>query len=436
MRICKNDLICLMSAIACMMLLGLIYYFYGYSRNAYVGMKQLKFGIDILISIIVFIIYYKLIFVTKLHRPSDGFILIYSIIVIFPYLVLHSIDDNAGSPYGFRLFILLTPPIVLKIIRSWTEGVSIRRIYLSNGIPLSIVCVIFVFITSALILTLAPTSASFSLNNSYVRRIDARVAIPTGSAAAYASAMLMNGIGPFLAYIGVLRRRLIFLIIAFGGYLSAYYVYGVKAPLFYIGLAIGFAWLDRNRIAWQIPKLLLLFLSFIMATAGIEIVLIKYSIIEDYFIRRAFYIGSQMINAYFGVFTQDNFSSLRGLFGQDVSSASMYVGNEFLGRVNLNANTNTFLYYMIQGGIIGYVLCVMLVTVVYMLFDILYKHAKDFMYLGFVYGLLIVEQSATTAFISSGIGLIAITLFFARPIQVRYVSDRRQNTKAEAEILT
>ena len=92
------------------------------------------------------------------------------------------------------------------------------------------------------------------------------------------------------------------------------------------------------------------------------------------------------------------------------------VMGEYLGDPTLNANTNSFLYALGSTGWGGYIFDVLLVCAVFNFMDRLYIGRRDpaLLWLGFLFSLLLVEQSSKTALVSSGIALAVLLSLFGR----------------------
>jgi hypothetical protein len=79
-----------------------------------------------------------------------------------------------------------------------------------------------------------------------------------------------------------------------------------------------------------------------------------------------------------------------------------------MGSDESNANTNAFFHQFAAKGLIGYIYALVLVPLILVIFDRLYRSSRNpsYIFLGFLYGLLVVEQSYTVAILSSGVGLL------------------------------
>lgn len=392
-----------------------IYFFSGFKRNEYLGYKQISFDGYTLVGVLVLLIQYTLVFRKPLNKPSDFFVLFYSLIVIYPYTVLHGIWGRSGFDYLSDLFLLYVPFLLVITIR--TIKIRFPQKYISREKASIYFLIFFVICICTYLVINSPSSASFSLINSYVRRLEARELYGAGTLVSYASAMAMNTMLSFIAYYGVVRKKIVFITIPIFFYLVFYYIYGVKAPLFYIFLSYLLGVFVTFHNIKSFTRFLFTGFIVLVLLASLELLITGYSYFEDYIIRRVFFVISYLNGAYFELFNSADFPVWTGL--PEIKSASMHVGEVYLGRPGLNANTNTFLYFLIQKGIVGYVLISILVGLIFSFFDVLSRTNPLFIFLAFIYALLILEQSATTALVSSGISLVVALFFFSSPKQDR-----------------
>lgn len=392
-------------------LLFCIYYYYGYANNEYMGYKQLELDFYFFIGVVISFVWYFLVFSKSLYRPSDFFILFYSYIVLFSYVVLHGVWGRTGITYVYDLFVLLVPLIVIVLIRDFKLKLPV--VYIVKDFYLILFFLIFSFIIILFLLVNQPSSSSFELQSSYVRRLEARGLYGSVNFISYSSSIVMNGLLPFFIFMGVMSRRFSLVLFSLAFYVVFYYLYGVKAPLLYMVVAGVLAlYIKANRLRSFFDSFYYI-LIFVFLISIIELVVFEYSYLEDYLIRRVFYVGSYLVGAYLEMFGSSEFDLVFGI--TDAVSASMYMGEVFLNDPGLNANTNTFLYFLIQWGVIGYCLVILLVGLIFSFFDSICDRSYVYFYLAFIYSLLIIEQSATTALLSSGVGVIVIMYYFFKP---------------------
>ena len=107
------------------------------------------------------------------------------------------------------------------------------------------------------------------------------------------------------------------------------------------------------------------------------------------------------------------------LFGSDDPnfSISYYIGENFLENENANSNTNAFFSALAEKGIFGYFMATIFVSIILSYFDYIWKKNlnQSFIFIGFLYGILLLEQSYSVSFVSSGVGLIFLLILFESP---------------------
>jgi hypothetical protein len=95
--------------------------------------------------------------------------------------------------------------------------------------------------------------------------------------------------------------------------------------------------------------------------------------------------------------------------------ATFLIGLLFEGNMNANVNTNAFTIALANGGYPLYFATTVLVGSFMKLLDALYEANGNagYMYLSFIYSFLLVEQSATTALVSSGVALLLVLVMLS-----------------------
>ncbi|WP_419965997.1 hypothetical protein [Aliarcobacter butzleri] len=251
-------------------------------------------------------------------------------------------------------------------------------------------------------------SMSFSFNDSYVRRLDGRELI-TG-VSAYLFAMSMNSIAPFLAFYAFLKKKYFYFLISFIFVILCFGFIGSKAPIGYVILLsyIGFLFSKSKKI--NIFNFFLVIIFFIFFLSIIEYFIFDFSTIADIIIRRAFIVVAQN-QTYFIDFIINNFTFENWLFGYlNDKPITFLIGELYYNNINTNANTNAFLYEFISNGMVGYFFMILFLSFFFSLLNFLYikYNSKEVIGISIIYSLLLTEQAYTTAFITSGIGFLAI----------------------------
>jgi hypothetical protein len=272
----------------------------------------------------------------------------------------------------------------------------------------------------ALAMSKVPAAAGF--NFSYERRIEGRDIYAAGSMLAYLNAAVVNGFAPFLAFFAGWQCRKWLLGVSLFCGLAFFYMLGLKAPVFFILVAylIGRAayfgkiyLISRTIYGLLVGAFVLFFIEY--AVSG-------YSLVGDYFIRRTFSVPAWVMSAFFE-YMSEGVGNFWNLFsGSSVDMPITFViGEGFLGLVGLNANTNAFVYQLGSGGVFMYFVTVFLISVVFAILDSAYACRKSpaLIYLGFSFSILLTEQAATTALLSSGLGLLILLVIFSEKRQVK-----------------
>jgi hypothetical protein len=344
----------------------------------------------------------------KYDKPSDYFLLLYGMIIIIPYFLLY---DIWGGMTLIGLIAVAMPFLGVMIICE-LKFKSLQLTFFSEEFAILIIFLFSVAVVFALLVN-PPANASFDIYNSYLRRLESRALYGDRTLIAYASSIVMNCMLALIFFWGVMRGKVFFLIASMFIYMGFYYIYGVKSPLLYMFFAGGFAFFLRQSGGdVKFFNFIYYVILMIFILAWLEFLFFGYSYLEDYIIRRVFYVGSYLVGAYLHVVGDDDFSLLQGLVV--AKSASMYVGEDFLGSPGLNANTNAFLYMLLQYGVLGYLFAISLVGMVLVFLNSLSHRSEVFLFISLIFGVLILEQSVTTTLLSSGVGLLLVIFHFSR----------------------
>ncbi|VXC26018.1 B-band O-antigen polymerase [Pseudomonas sp. 9AZ] len=383
--------------------------------NEYIG--YIKFPIDIyyFLTILVTVSVIGAFLPVAISKPSDFFSFLYGLFVLLPYAVLFPIRSMISTQELVLYFFTLAAPLIcIRLVSLAVPPLRIPRlITFESGVFLltlvSVVGVIFGLFNQ-------PVSAGFGIDTAYERRMEGRDIYTTGSLLAYLSSAIVNGFAPFLAFVASwLRRIWLWLFSLFCG-VSFFYLLGLKAPLLIIAVASVIGYSVRIGKMHTMVRAISFLLLGIFALFLVEYIAFNYSFVADYFIRRALTVPPWLISAYFefmGSTAMHTWMALEGI--NSTEPVTFIVGEWFLGMAGLNANTNAFIYQLAAGGIPMYVATILLVTFVFALLDANYKCTKNpaLIYIGFSYAILLTEQAATTALVSSGIGMLVLFALFS-----------------------
>lgn len=382
--------------------------------NSYMGYQPLAFtslGVGIgVVSVVIL----SLSISTSVTRPSDFFLLTYGLFVILPYVALHAIKGAIGvSDYTLHLALLLFPVAALRMTCVFPIAIRLPATLHPRLVEWLAIAVSVGGVVAALLNR--PATSSMDITTVYDRRLEAREIFRTGSLLAYTASAVANGLIPFIAFIGGLRssRRLLLLAIALA--LALFYVLGLKAPFLYALLAFGLGLAFRtgkSRLVLRgvFASLIFLFLLFLLERA-----LWPVSLIGEYFFRRAFVVPADLLTSYLDLMfgSSSHWSLLNGIETPD--GITFLVGERYGLGEEANANTNAFFNALGSRGLPGYFAIVALTTSVFAACDMAFRATGNHAYyfLGFEYALLVSEQSATTALVSSGIGFLGLLVGFS-----------------------
>jgi len=384
--------------------------------NAYLGYRHVGTDPQQLLLLVASVLVAGALLPVEIRRPSDFLSLFHILFVVLPYVALFPIGGPvAAAQYWLNFATLLVPLLVVRLGTASAIGLRMPSPMSYGSLELAIValCVL----GTAYAFLHAPSSAGIDLASTYDRRIEGREIFQAGTPAAYLNAAIVNGFAPTAAFLGGWRRRNWLLFVALASGAAFYYVIGLKAPIFYVGLAYLVGYAIRMGAVGRFVAVLLGLLWLALLAAFVEYVASGYSYVADYFLRRVFAVPSFLMAAYFEFMFQDPFSGWRPELGFHAAEGITYfVGAAYLGVSGANANTNAFLYQLAAGGLPGYLVTTLLVSGVFAYLDAAYRAGRNagFAFLGFLYAALLVEQAATTALASSGIGALILLVSLTR----------------------
>lgn len=383
--------------------------------NEYMGYRSFPLDLSYIICSGAGVFVIGMLMPTTIKMPSDFFTFLYGLFVLLPYASLFPIRNSVEFlDFLFFFVVLAAPFFAIRLSSFAVPALKVPALITSETVIISLVILCIAGVCFAL--STPPASAGFDLATAYDRRIQGRDIFPAGTPLAYLNAAIVNGFAPYLAFVAGWQRRGWLLAFSLLSSLAFFYLLGLKAPLLFIAVAYVIGYSERvaklSRMSRNIYILLLVaFILFI-----VEYYLSGYSYIGDYFIRRALSVPAWLSSAYLDFMASSENPTWSPLQGVNSSQPITFlVGEVFLGFPGLNANTNAFIYQLAAGGIPMYALTILLVASVFALLDANYKCTRNpaLVYLGFSYSILLTEQAATTALVSSGIGALIMLVTFS-----------------------
>lgn len=376
--------------------------------NAYKGFLPIEMDSNYLFWSLFFLSLLGIAIPKNIEKPSDIFLLIYSLFVIISYILFYTSASKIHFfDFIFNLIILLIPFLIVLFLRSNKSKFEIK--FNINPDFVLIVLVAASVFSVVLSWSLVGSSGGLNIDDTYVRRLNGREIFQAGSFVAYLNMMTMNGITPFLAFVGGLLNRKIFAILALLFTVSFFYTIGAKAPFALAVLAYVMGLAVRYKNLKLLLRSIFIIISMLFIAFIIEFYFNYRSEVVEYFFRRVLVVPGFDTQLYMNLIFEPGYSNWDPISGlKSDLDASYLVGLTFFNNIETNANTNAFIYALAANGYVGYIVIVLFVVGFFKALDALYEGSGNvgYFYIGFLYSFLLTEQAATTAFVSSGVGIL------------------------------
>ncbi|WP_323594864.1 hypothetical protein [Aliarcobacter butzleri] len=224
---------------------------------------------------------------------------------------------------------------------------------------------------------------------------------------AYIFSMSMNGLAPYLAFLSIFKKKYLFFFISLLFTVMCFGFIGIKAPIFYTFL-FGFLGFIINSKSFNVSYFMLKVIFLVLFIAIVEYFIFNFSWVADIIVRRAFIVVSQN-QIYFIDYFLKSFDFYDWIFGKG-KHITYIIGDIYHIFPNTNANVNALLYEIGRNGIFGFMIMNIFLLFFFTILDYFYKkyNKKEILGVGILYIILLFEQSYSTAFVTSGIGLITI----------------------------
>jgi hypothetical protein len=391
------------------------YIFQNRENNIDKGWLKLQYTCESITVLIISLILINYIMMRSKENPSDIYSLFLCNITTISFVFFNSIIGVLPvGAVASGVFLLLFPFFLISLINKIIPELNYKIVHTAK-IETDIVIILFLIISVYIILEKYPENVGFGLNNSHIRRIEARSIYLPKAFNSYILSISINGFVPYLAFRAGLKNNLIFFISSIIFAIFFYWLIGVKAQFFYVALSFILGYLISAN------KFKFINNYFIYGVIVCWIIILiewsfwgKYSYVADYLFRRIFPVQAldQVYYIKF-LFSQKNISwdFINGLQSDNIS-ISFYIGNLFTGNINSNTNTNALISSIASGGIIGYMKTASFISVMLVILDRLWKISKNpsYLFLGFLFGILLIEQAYTVVMVSSGVGLLLLII--------------------------
>ncbi|WP_188707688.1 hypothetical protein [Polaromonas eurypsychrophila] len=352
-------------------------------------------------------------------RPSDFFRFFLCALPLTSFILLHSGSESLPRGAVLACILMLIAPLILMEI---FNGVFPPLTSPKRSNPVAIEWMVSLPLVFAILIGFlsAPENAGFGLNNSHIRRFEGRELYAAGSLQAYVLSMSMNGFIPYLAFLSALKKNVWLLGLAILAGIFFFWLIGVKAPLAYLIVAHILGWLLRWKMLNKVAHIFLSAIVVLWMIVLLEWWLKGYSYTADYLFRRLFPVQAFQQGYYLDFLLSEKLISWSWLTGASDPNfqASFYIGERYDGGVKTNSNTNAFLSAFMSAGVVGYAGAAIFISSILVVFDRLWRSSRNpsYLFLGFLYGILVIEQAYTVAMVSSGVGLLFMLVFFEKPV--------------------
>jgi hypothetical protein len=383
--------------------------------NYYMGYRDISLSLDYIINLFFGVGVLVVIAPKKIIKPSDLLLYFYALFVIAPITFFQALGQEEGFIIFFIKMAFVSAPLILIKISS---GLKLRFVSY-NIIPFKFTYYVITFISVVALfygILNAPASSGFDLENSYNRRMEGRGIFLAGSVGAYLVSMTVNSFLPFLSFFAAQHKNVIALVFPLLGAFAFFYLIGVKAPFAYIFMAYVIGFLERHNSINYLPKLTLILIFFLFLISIIEIISFNYSIVSEITFRRIFPVPAEVVSHYMEMMFEDTSADWSIISGANHPSGVTYLIGEMFYSSETNANTNALIYALAAGGLFYYVAISIVLSIYYICIDALYLYSFNpaLLFIGYVYGILLTEQAATTAAVSSGIAFLTMILLVTK----------------------
>lgn len=378
--------------------------------NAYTGLIPISISFVNICYLVAVILFAVIVEMYLVGNPSDFFISLYVTVVLISLATFYNVSGYISDEALLYWFFILALPIVsILIFENFIPVISFRGVFSQVYIDKIISTVLIL----ALIVSYfnRPESAGFSIEDAYTRRLDGRDVYKSGSLLAYLLAMSMNGFTPYLAFKGMSEKRKMPAILALLCAVYFFWILGIKTPLALVFVSFLLAYLLRkNKLRYFTSYLLVTIILFFIFVVIEWYINDGFSLVAEFFFRRVFVLQAQLMGCYFDFINSYKNFNWNYIFGSWDKSflVTYHIGYEYFGSLNANANTNAFIYALASKGLMSYTMSVFFVSFFFSLLNKLYLGTNNpsYIFIGFLYGYLIIEQSFTTALASSGVGIL------------------------------
>lgn len=392
------------------LLVALIYFLGQYLYNAdivenyaYLGFEIINFDLLNFLVLLSVSCYVPL----NISKPSDAFCIFYFIVILSCLTFTQPlVNYNFSVKIQYMLFLIFPFLFMIFVARLKSKVIGI---HIDFGLrQFNLLIYLLLIICFAVLLNYGLKSGGFGFESLYERRLEGRIL--SGRLTGYLIGFACNTMLAYFSFKSGMNGDKISLFISIAIILLSFYSLGLKSPVvtLIIFWFIGFM-LHKNfnlSIALTQGTLVLILVSFI------ELYFNEISLVNLFTIRRIFVVQAEVTQFYFDAFILSSFveKSVGINLPGNYTDLTYYIGDRYLDNTLTNANTNTFFYFLTKYGILGYIVCNIVVCFFLKYLDQYYSlvNGSYLILAASVFSYLITEQAFTVTLVSSGVGLFSI----------------------------
>lgn len=394
------------------------------TTNAYNGIEPIRelweFSYWLMIGVTLVVM--ALLYPMRVRSPSDIFLCLYLLGAALWSVSYWPATGLIDWMQAMLLECMLLLPALLVVAGrffAWQAPVALPPLIRFPRFYLEPVLIALLVLTCVLSYSVAGADASFDFKTVFLRRLSGRENFAGNPLSAYLMQMSVNGIAPFLAYLGMQRRSLWPLTIAFVFSFFSFWLLALKQPTLNVALLATLGYLVQRGRVVNFSRWLALALAAVLLVSVLELWAFDFSLIADYGVRRVILVNST-IQVYFCDLLSrlDTWPLLfRGVDFYGYSSPEYLVGDVYMNNEMTNANTNAYLHQAALGGLVGYSLVALGTAALTTFLDIIYIRLRktDAFAISTMLGALLIEQAFATTLVSSGVLMcLLLSLVYSR----------------------
>lgn len=353
----------------------------------------------------------------ELRRPSDLALWLTYITLVVPlcFFPFHVSHRDPMEVLGFVLPMLAAFPILCGVVR--IPNFRIRPIPISHR-GFFWILLVLIGVTTFVVASTNGFRFNLSLEDAYVRRLEARETAGQGSLAGYSLAWLAGSLAPLGIAYGLLRRNLVLVGAGVFGLLAIFSFSGTKSSLFTPLIMLALLWLVRSKRS-RVLNLMLIGTTLMVAVSAISWLRAENPILSESFTRRLIISKGVSSTFYWQTYENDPVymrdSIVARLVGlPEVTEKSFQIGLLYGMSDQENYNSSAWSNGYANFGLVGILLTSIVIGLALKLVDSMaeYGNFEVLCVTCAFYAIVWGEQALETSLMSSGILLSLVLLLF------------------------